>query len=409
MMRFIYLLLIAFSLHAQNPLAADPFSGSFQNAEMALELSRKGPEYSGVIRFGGQALPVKAKAAAGKLEGTFISQGQSYAFQAARNGGQLSFTTDGTTHTLTKAGAQPAAPTTAVPVAAAPTGTEAAIVGSWQSPQGIVRILADGSAVIGDKSQQWKLNGSVITFEGNGQTLQVPFELSGDTWTWRFPDGHLVLSRLPASGNGSGADLAKAIAGAWQGPNGVAQFNLDGTATVAGVQYHYTAQGNRLTLTGSDGTFLATVQLAGAVMNWAVNGKTFSFQRAATTWAVGGGGTAAVPPELVGRWCESTNINNNTGNYGRSTCIVLLADGTYQYQSDFDANGQTAGGAYGTGRAGGDTGTWTATADTITSRSPKSGVRTFKLEKRNHPKTGDPMIVLDGKEYTTAFQKAPWP
>ncbi|CAN5568206.1 hypothetical protein BH18ACI3_BH18ACI3_19430 [soil metagenome] len=30
------------------------------------------------------------------------------------------------------------------------------------------------------------------------------------------------------------------------------------------------------------------------------------------------------------------------------------------------------------------------------------------IEFRNHPKTGDPMIVVDGDAYVTAYQKRPW-
>ena len=113
-------------------------------------------------------------------------------------------------------------------------------------------------------------------------------------------------------------------------------------------------------------------------------------------------------PELVGKWCQATNLNNSSGTYSRSACITLLANGSFEYASDFGATGQVAGGAYGTSSDNNDTGTWTATPTSISSNSKKTGVRTFRLEKRNHAKTGDPMIVLDGTEFTTAFQKAPW-
>jgi hypothetical protein len=115
-----------------------------------------------------------------------------------------------------------------------------------------------------------------------------------------------------------------------------------------------------------------------------------------------------VLPELIGKWCESKYLNNSTSNYGRSACFTLLADGSFQYASDFSATGQLPGGAYGTASDSNDSGTWTATENSIPSTSKKTGVRTFRLEKRNHAKTGDPMLVLDGTEFTTAYQKAPW-
>ena len=381
--------IFAVALAAQNPLAtaADPFSGTFQNEQMKLELSRNGQDYRGIILLGGQSLPVRAKAAAGKLAGTFESQGQAYNFQATRAGTQLSLTTDGTTHVLERTVA-----------AEAPAAQPPAVVGEWQGQTGVVRVNADGTATIGDKTHRWTVEGKVITFAGSGESIKVPFEMAGDTWTWKFPEGQLELTRMKANDT--------SIAGSWQGPSGNVQINLDGTATVGGVIYRYTQAGNQLTLGGPDGTFVAALQRAGDSMTWVVNGKTLTFQRAATTWAIGGGG--GLLPELVGKWCQATNLNNSAGTYGRSACFTLLADGSFQYASDFSASGQLPSGAYGTASDNNDAGTWTATANSITSTSKKTGVRTFRLEKRNHAKTGDPMLVLDGAEFTTAYQKAPW-
>jgi len=380
----------ALAVTGQNPLApnADLFSGSFQNEQMKLELSRTGQEYSGVIILGGQSLPVKAKADAGKLTGAFDSGGQSYTFQVTRAGSQLTLVTDGVTHVLEKAtGAAPAK---------AP-----AVVGDWQGQTGIVRINADGTATIGDKPHRWSIEGNTITLTGNGESIKVPFEMAGNNWTWKFPGGQLVLTRA--------GTVDRGIAGSWQGPTGNVQMNLDGSATVGGVIYRYTQTADQLTLAGPDGTFIATVKLAGDNMTWVVNGKTLTFQRAATTWAVGGGTAAGgILPELVGKWCQATNLNNTTGSYARSACFTLLADGSFQFASEFGATGQVPAGTYGAASDGNDSGTWTATANTITSTSKKTGVRSFRLEKRNHPKTGDPMLLLDGEAYTTAYQKTPW-
>ena len=387
-LRLLGIAICAVALYAQNPLAmvADPFGGTFQNEQMKLELARKGQDYTGVILLGGQSLPVKAKATAGTLAGTFESQGQAYKFEAKRTGSQLTLTTDGATHVLDRAVATTAAP---------------AVVGEWRGSNAIVRVNADGTATIGAKSHRWTVDGNVITFSGDGEPIRLPFEMAGNTWTWKFPDRQLVLTRVAVGSSPS--VTASSILGHWQGPNGVAQFNPDGTATVGGLVYRYSQTGDQLTLQGADGTFTAAVQIAADTMSWVVNGKTLGFQRAATTGAVGG-----IMPELVGKWCQATNLNNSSGTYSRSACITLLANGSFEYASDFGATGQVAGGAYGTSSDNNDTGTWTATPTSISSNSKKTGVRTFRLEKRNHAKTGDPMIVLDGTEFTTAFQKAPW-
>jgi len=396
---FLAFLIAALAAAAQNPLArpADPFSGAYANEQMTIELTRADDGYTGQIRLSGQLLPVQARAAGGRLEGTFRVENQTYTFTATRAGSQLTLTTDGTTHVLEKRGAAAGAPPS--------------VIGVWQTARGPVSINTDGSAVIGDKTHRWTLDGNVIVFTGGGEALRVPFELQGDTWTWKFPEGQLVLTRGAGAGSAvAPASPLQAITGNWQGPNGAAQINPDGTAMVGGVSYRYVYNGSQLTLSGPDGTYVATVAAQGDSMTWTVNGKTLAFQRATPAWTLGGGsGTGAILPELVGKWCDMSTLNNSTGVMSRSACFTLLADGTYQYAAESGASGATAAGApYGTASQDDDTGTWKATADSITATSRKTGVRTFRLEKRNHPKTGDPMLVLDGQAFVTAFRKAPW-
>ena len=56
-----------------------------------------------------------------------------------------------------------------------------------------------------------------------------------------------------------------------------------------------------------------------------------------------------------------------------------------------------------------DSGSWTATESTLTTRSVGGRVTVYRLEKRNHPKNvRDPMIVLNGETFVTYFNKPPW-
>jgi hypothetical protein len=111
------------------------------------------------------------------------------------------------------------------------------------------------------------------------------------------------------------------------------------------------------------------------------------------------------PAELAGKWCYQSNVYaNNGGARSASTCLVLNADGTYQYsaQSDnYNPNGSLVSDTQ-------DYGTWTATENSISVVSKLRGPLTFTLEKRNHPKNGDPMLIIDGKALVTFYKKAPW-
>ena len=110
------------------------------------------------------------------------------------------------------------------------------------------------------------------------------------------------------------------------------------------------------------------------------------------------------PQELVGKWCYMANVTANDGGRSSNRCFTLYPDGRYEYYGETSSSGE-----YGsTASQESDRGTWSATSDTITANSQTGGSQTFRLEKRNHPKTNDPMLVLDGEAYVTYGQKPPW-
>lgn len=107
------------------------------------------------------------------------------------------------------------------------------------------------------------------------------------------------------------------------------------------------------------------------------------------------------PPELCGTW-----VKMSTGSgYSSSQSVTLYANGTYESSGESSSsggNGSTAG-------QSGDSGTWYLQGAQIIANSRTEGPMQFSLILRNHPKTGDPMIVLDGDAYVTASPRSPWP
>ena len=112
-----------------------------------------------------------------------------------------------------------------------------------------------------------------------------------------------------------------------------------------------------------------------------------------------------VRQELVGKWCWISVLSTGSTSAGRTSnqCFTLNPNGTYQYYGESDNYG----------RAGSVTqqhqyaGRWTATDTTLTTVS-SAGTKVYRLEKRNHPKNRDPMIVLDGQTFVTYYRHAPW-
>lgn len=113
----------------------------------------------------------------------------------------------------------------------------------------------------------------------------------------------------------------------------------------------------------------------------------------------------SVRQELVGYWCYQADVqaNNGGGRHSR-VCVILRANGTYEYSGGSSNSNPNGGSVY----ESTDYGRWTATATTITAYSNNGQTTTYSLEKRNHRKTNDPMIVIDGTEYVTQTQRPPW-
>jgi hypothetical protein len=131
-----------------------------------------------------------------------------------------------------------------------------------------------------------------------------------------------------------------------------------------------------------------------------------SLSKPAPAAVTGTGGGSGVRPELCGKWIWiSTFAANNGGGRQTDTWIILDAKGRYRWHYEHVSTNPN-GAAWGSED---ETGTWTATDNTISFKTDRGGEYTQQLVKRNYPKnTGDPMIVLDGKPYVTATNRKPW-
>ena len=110
------------------------------------------------------------------------------------------------------------------------------------------------------------------------------------------------------------------------------------------------------------------------------------------------------PQDLVGKWCYQSNVNAQGGGRMSDICFTLNANGTYQYYGETSSSNPYGG----TASQNSDAGRWTATANSLTARSNSGKTVTYALERRNHPKTGDPMLMVNGDAFVTYYQKRPW-
>lgn len=183
------------------------------------------------------------------------------------------------------------------------------------------------------------------------------------------------------------------------------QIRDNGTLTINDTEYAYKVKGSNITVIGEDGAAVMPFSLDGDALTVEFEGREIVYSRV----KAGSKSTAATPraegiiPEFVGKWCYMSNLTG-TNSYMSSRCFTLYANGTYEYSAE-----SSSGGAYGsTAGQSYDSGRWTATRNSITAISNSQGKKVYPIELRNHPKTGDPMIVVDGDAYVTATQRQPW-
>jgi len=187
------------------------------------------------------------------------------------------------------------------------------------------------------------------------------------------------------------------------------QIRDNGTLTINGEEYAYKVKGANITLVGDDGSAVLPFALDGDTLTVEYEGREIVYTRAkGGLKSLGGGGAAAPPregiiPEFVGTWCYMSSLTGSN-SYMSSRCFTLYANGTYEFKSE----SSTSGGYGSTAGQGYDSGRWTATRNSITAISNTNGRTVYPIELRNHPKTGDPMIVVDGDAYVTSTQRRPW-
>jgi hypothetical protein len=355
-----------------------------------------------------------------------------------------------------------------LPMGGAKSRPGAGPVGRWETDteQGVIALVLnpDGSGTFGSGSVRWVFSQGVLTLTGpNGKPIPYPARIgpdsmtltdstSGAALTFRKVSGGSGLDdggqtpssqggssdgatgddegydegeegdELPGqaprgvsggaagSGDGSrGATGGGALVGSWRNQQGMTlQLNADGSAILNGQRYHYLDDGSTITFVASDGQMPFPYTLSGNTMTVMVQGQPVVYTRAGggaggkRAGGLGGGGN---PPDMVGTWCWINVSNSGQVSSSSNNCFVLNPDGTYEYSGE-SSNSNAFGG---TASQSSDRGTWQVEGSQVHVSSQQQGQVTYQLEKRNHPKTNDPMLCLDGSCFVTYGQKPPWP
>lgn len=307
---------------------------------------------------------------------------------------------------------------------------QAKITGLWQNAQSgyqmTLMLNPDGSGEFDGEIIKYATVSNKLSITQLGETTTYTFLLQGNSLVLSGGDleGPVTFTKAgantqqntmavnqpaqqPQQQKGSGQGLI----GTWSGNGETIEFKTNGQCVYLGNTFTYQESQGHITLITAQGNAMFAYTIQGNQLNLMANGKTVSYQRGAANGgaqntARAGGGN--VPQELVGKWCWTNTSGNSSGGSSSSQCIVLNANGTYEYNSERSMDSNTNAGYAGTSSQSADRGTWWVQADRLHYNSQTKGQGSYLLQKMNHPKTKDPMIVLDGEPFVTFFQKAPW-
>ncbi|MFN2491275.1 MAG: hypothetical protein ABR501_00135 [Pyrinomonadaceae bacterium] len=309
--------------------------------------------------------------------------------------------------------------------------TNTALAGSWQTkgpdPGVHLTLNADGTGVLDRTPIKYRIRDTQLTVDEEGTINNYTFKITGDELV--ISGGDLdrpmtFIRQRPGKGFGGrqtqssvgsrdGQQSSEAVTtdiglvGHWQSSEATAQIRDDGTLVLNGQSFKYAVKGNKIMLANDEGAADFPFQLSGDTLRVLVDGRTVVYKRvkAGDNEGTFNAPSGANPAELFGKWCYMSNVNSNSGGRMSNRCFALYGNGTYEYYSETSSSGPYGG----TASQESDSGTWTATATTITRNSRSLGTETYSLEKRNHPKNGDPMLIIDGDAYVTATARSPWP
>jgi hypothetical protein len=306
------------------------------------------------------------------------------------------------------------------------------IYGVWQTSsagqQTTLMLNADGRGEFDGSEITFTVRGNKLSIIAGGATTVYTYVLQNNSLTISGGDieGKVVFTRSGTSASETArANIAapvptsNSIVGIWSGNNETIEFTKAGKCVYQGQVFSYQTADNTVSVQTAQGSLVMPYAVNGNQLSLTIKGQSFYYAKNGASpdpTATAGrntpqpqNNTGNVAQDLVGKWCYANVNTTNSGGSSTEQCITLKADGTYEYSSESSRSVNTNAYSGGTNSQNSDRGTWSYDGSRIYYNSSMgAGSGSYLLEKRNHPKNNDPMIVLDGQTYITFYQKAPW-
>lgn len=245
----------------------------------------------------------------------------------------------------------------------------------------------------------YTLQNNALTLSGGDLEGIVTFTRQGaDTETQPVAQKTVTTTKTISTSSSS------SLIGLWSGSGETIEFKKDGQCNYLGQSYPYQTSPGHVTLITGQGNIMMAYTVANNQLTLSVNGKQLVYAKGAGNGGTQNAGKGSISQELVGKWCYINVNSSSSGSSSSSTCITLNADGTYEYYGESSRSVESGS----TASQGADRGTWSAQGDRIYYNSQTRGQGSYQFQKRNHPKNGDPMIVIDEQTFVTFYNKEPW-
>lgn len=311
--------------------------------------------------------------------------------------------------------------------------SKTALTGKWTNNQFgfalILQLNADGSGTFDEEKITYTNTVTTLAVKQDGKTTNYKYVLQNGQLTLSEGDldAPITFSKgdaatvasvpKPSPTAPSTKSINASIVGTWSGNGETMVFQAGGQGSYNGQGFQYSTSGNNVSIIGGTGTTTLQYAVNGNYLTLSGNGTTAILQKGTANSASPGGyglapsgntGGGSIDQSIVGKWCWVNTSSTSSSSYNSSKCIVINGNGSYEYYAEGSISGYGGGGYGGSSSQSSDRGTWKLEGNRIHVQSQTEGYKVYSFEKRNHPKNGDPMIVIEGDTYVTYYKKAPW-
>lgn len=303
--------------------------------------------------------------------------------------------------------------------------TQQNIYGIWHNNdfgyQMTLMLQADGSGEFDGEVIKQRIQGNQLFITQEGTTTNYQFVLSGNSLTISGGDLDAPIAFTRSGSTGSKTTVSTAnvntstsIIGVWTNYGESIEFKPNGQCVYLGQTFNYQATSDQITLQTAQGNAVMNYIIQQNQLVLTINGQKFTYAKSQGNTVANSGNTTnanssrQLDMTIVGKWCYVNVTSTNSGGTSSDACITIHENGTYEYYAERSMSANTDSFSSGTASQSSDSGTWWVQGNRIFYQSQTQGQGSYQLVKQNHPKTGDPMLVLDGTAYVTQYQKSPW-